>query len=340
MDTKRNRLGRFLCRPFYFIIVIFAVFCLILALCGDWNSADLLTIFIAPCEKIGLWIRESVLNGKTFAGWCLYLFLGLLPIVFPVIRIVKTKKFYFCSLLWFVLSGFVFVMLYFYVNPHLLDTTVFTEITEEGTVYLRRGTMLGMQAIFFLILTVCVLCEFGSYLEVRPEKAYLLAKLIFYVLALGAVFAACFLNVTAAKINWKALDLSPELSDVVRLNIGLNKFAVIFSAIAGLLPAAVTVILLIGCAGMVERLKVDAFDPSNIKPLNGIIKLCKLSVLVTLGTMAVNNIVQLCLSKWLLNASYTVEIPLVTLLAICLVLIFAQILKRAILINEENRLTI
>lgn len=333
-------MNRFYRRPFFVTIVMFAVLCVILALCVSWTASDLLVILILPFQRIGTWIRESVLNGNAFGGWCVYLLIGLLPLIVPAVKTARIKRFYPISLLWIVLSGFLFVMLYFYINPHLLDTTVFAEISEEGTEYLRQGTMIGMQVTFIVILLICILCEFGSRLGQKPENAYLLAKWILLLYALGVVFTSCFLGVLAAKINWNALAVSPELSDIVRLNDGLNKFAILLSVIADLIPSVVTVILLMHCAALIDRLKIDAFAPSNIGPLNGVIRLTKLSVLITLGAAAVNNIIQLCLSRYLLHASYAIEIPLVSLFAICLVLIFAQILKRAILINEENRLTI
>lgn len=102
-------MNRFYRRPFFVTIVMFAVLCVILALCVSWTASDLLVILILPFQRIGTWIRESVLNGNAFGGWCVYLLIGLLPLIVPAVKTARIKRFYPISLLWIVLSGFLFV---------------------------------------------------------------------------------------------------------------------------------------------------------------------------------------------------------------------------------------
>lgn len=53
-----------------------------------------------------------------------------------------------------------------------------------------------------------------------------------------------------------------------------------------------------------------------------------------------DNILNIALSKMLLNANYNFDVPIVILLAVCLVIIFSEILIGAIKISEEQKLVI
>ena len=105
-------------------------------------------------------------------------------------------------------------------------------------------------------------------------------------------------------------------------------------------PPAVTVFLLFKCCDFIDKLKNNAFSPKNIGYLKEITRFAKLTVLITLTATAVNNIFNITLSKWILNANYSFEVPIVLLLTVCLVVIFSEILIGAIKISEEQKLVI
>ena len=69
-------------------------------------------------------------------------------------------------------------------------------------------------------------------------------------------------------------------------------------------------------------------------------RFAKLTLLITLTATAVDNILNIALSKMLLNANYNFDVPIVILLAVCLVIIFSEILIGAIKISEEQKLVI
>ena len=98
--------------------------------------------------------------------------------------------------------------------------------------------------------------------------------------------------------------------------------------------------MLFKCCTFIDRLKIDAFSPKNINPLQEVIRFAKLTLLITLTATAVDNILNIALSKMLLNANYNFDVPIVILLAVCLVIIFSEILIGAIKISEEQKLVI
>ncbi|MGN1040988.1 MAG: DUF2975 domain-containing protein [Candidatus Fimimonas sp.] len=323
-------------RPCVVVFAVFACVCVILALCVQGSANNVFDILGAPLQSVGNFIREISLGGKAAGGWCIFFLIGVLPLVFPIIKTVARRKFYPLSLVWVALSAYLLVMLFFLINPHLLNNNLVGNAQEEAVVLLRETTVAGMQVTFWAIAAVCVLCELFSFVN-SGNRAYLCAKLMVYALALCSIFAAFFGATVVAKKGLNAVDSAKTL---LNLNVPLNKFATIFSLLCNYVPTVVTVALIVKCGVVIDSLKTDAFSRGNAESLCGVTKLCKLSVFVTLGCLIANNVLQLCLSPQLLNAHYSVTIPLAEVLIVCLLMIFAEILKRAVEIKEENDLTI
>ena len=308
----------------------FSVLFLILALCVKWGDTSFFNAIYLPLKCIGDYIRSL---GNSAGGWLLYIILGLLPLAFPIYKMITKRKFYWLSIAWFMLCIFDYVMLYFFINPHLLNN-----IIVSGTEKLNEVALIGFEVTFFILLFICVLLEVGSLLKSKPEKSYFFAKIAIDILILIIIFNVCFtavLNVKSEIANINAAQLSG-----VNFNKELNEFAVIFSLLIKFVLATVTVILLFKCCTFIDRLKIDAFSPKNINPLQEVIRFAKLTLLITLTATAVDNILNIALSKMLLNANYNFDVPIVILLAVCLVIIFSEILIGAIKISEEQKLVI
>ena len=155
-----------------------------------------------------------------------------------------------------------------------------------------------------------------------------------YVLAVVYVISAFYGEVA------DAVSIISSVSGTTLVNMPINVFAAVLSAAMGIVPAVTTVILLCACASFVCALRRDNLSPRLIGYIDRVAKLSKISIVVTLICAIANNVVQLALSKWLLNVSFLLMIPLSSLLVVCLVLITAGVLKRAIAANEENKLVI
>ncbi len=340
MKIKNGVAAAILKRYEIIIFVFAAVLSLILAVCVNFSGSDILAIIRAPFVSVGDFIRRTTLDGHAAAGWALYIFLGLIPLIFPIIKTCVKRALYAWSAVWLILSAYTFAMTFLFVNPHLLDSIVINGISEAAGKVYRQGVQTGMIATFFAILVVCVLAEFGLWLKRDNNKAFPFAKLLLIVLGVAVIFSACFIGTLGLKGKFSSLDDWKEFSEYATVNCGVNAFAFLFSYFADILSAAFATVLICKCLELLGCLKACAFAKDNVKPLNGVITFSKISVLVTLCSVAVNNILQLVLSKYLVNTSFSTYIPLFMLLAVCLVIIFATILKRAIIMNEEIELTI
>ena len=312
------------------IFLGFSLLFLVLALCVNWNDANFFNIIYLPLKSIGDYIRSL---GNTVGGWLLYIFLGILPLAFPIYKIIRTRKIYIFGIAWITLCVFDYVMLYFYINPHLLGSVI-----VSGTDKLNEIALIGFEVTFFILLFICALIEVCLSMKYRHEKYYFLAEIIIDILIFIIIFNVCFTTVLNAKSQ--IADINTAHLSEINFNKGLNVFAVVFSLLIKCVPPAVTVFLLFKRCDFIDKLKNNAFSPKNIGYLKEITRFAKLTVLITLTATAVNNIFNITLSKWILNANYSFEVPIVLLLTVCLVVIFSEILIGAIKISEEQKLVI
>lgn len=317
-----------------------------IAICVEWNSTEVIKVLTKPLLGIGNYIRnlfisEKATSASKFGGWALFIFLGALPIAIPIVLCIMRKKFSLLSLLWLLPIACGYAMLYFAINPHLLLSTV-TVIPQEAQEPFNLINLLGLLVVYAALVLICALVEAGIFLKYKPQGSYLFAKLIICIFIIGIIFSACFVNLFNINVKLAALNESLAVQEELQLNINasLNRFGIIFPAVSSFLPAIITVILLIKCMAFIDKLKVDSLNQHNIKPLESIILFAKISVIVTLAVSALNNIVALSLSRYMVNNNYIFNLPISEILGICLVLIFSHVFKRAVEVNEENKLTI
>ncbi|HIU79381.1 MAG TPA: DUF2975 domain-containing protein [Candidatus Coproplasma excrementipullorum] len=316
------------------VLALFAVACIIFAVCGPQGQSTF-EIMSAPFVSAGDFIRVISLGGNIAGGWCLYIFIGILPLIFPIVKTIIKRKVYFGWLLWAALCAYTFIMLYILINLHLLRNEIFTAQEEYNAVYLQ-AIVHGACIIWYALALLCVLFECAGLLKAKSGSSYVFAQIILYVIAALYIFLAFYGSVVAAANDIAAVNEAT----LGNINVPLNIFAAVFSVIMDVLPSVATVILLCICARFIRDLKRDNFSPERVDELNKIIALSKISIIVTLSATIINNIVQLALSKWLLNVGFSLKVSLSSLSVVCLVIIAAGVLKRAIEANEENKLTI
>lgn len=316
------------------VLALFAVACIIFAICGQQGQSAF-EIISAPFVSAGNFIRSISLGGNIAGGWCLYIFIGILPLIFPIVKTIIKRKVYFGWLLWAALCAYTFIMMYLLINPHLLANCVLSVSEEWNEVYIETVKH-GACIIWYALVLLNVLFECVGLLKAKSGSSYVFAQIILYVISTLYIFLAFYGSVVAAANDIAAVNEATQGN----INVPLNVFAVVFSVVMDVLPSVATVILLCICARFIRDLKCDNFSPERIDELNKIIALSKISIVVTLSATIINNIVQLAFSKWLLNVGFSLSIPLSSLLVVCLVLIAAGVLRRAIEANEENKLVI
>ena len=315
-------------------LALLAVVCIIVAVCGP-QGQDIFTVISSPFVGAGNSIRSMSSGGNTVGGWILYIFIGIIPLIFPLVKTILRRKVYVGSLLWVVLCAYTFIMMYLLVNPHLLANRVLPASEEWNEVYIETVKH-GACIIWYTLALLCILFECAGLLKKRSGSSYAFARVIMYAIAAVYVISALYGEVADAVSTIS----SASGATLGNVNMPFNVFAAVFAAAMGIAPSVVTIILLCVCASFICALKLDNLSPRLVGDIDRVAKLSKISIVVTLFCAIANNVVQLALSKWLLNVSFSLMIPLSSLLVVCLVLITAGVLKRAIAANEENKLVI
>lgn len=89
-----------------------------------------------------------------------------------------------------------------------------------------------------------------------------------------------------------------------------------------------------------RRFKGDIYDPDTIGMLGKLTKKCKVSIVYSLLAAVFLYVSMLLFALMGGTVTYSFDFSLISLLTVCLVIIFAGILKRSIAEHEENKLTI
>ena len=313
-------------------VCVAAAVCVLVAAFVKFDAASAVEILNLPFGAAGEFIGECLSGGNAAEGWCLYVFIGLLPLVFPIVRIARGRRFYWWSLAWALLSGHTYTMLYLTSHPSVLESVYMPG--NDTFVLAQQG---GLSIIWYALLTLCVLGECGMALKKNPRRSYLFAQVLLYAMAACIIFMAFFWGVVEAKNLWSEFGALPE---ELREHAAANRFAFIFTLLCEI-SAAVSAVWLILCGLKALRTAGrDLFDPLMIRRLSAAASAAKASVLVSLLSVIACNAMQLALSKWLIHISYSFTVSLLSLLAVCLVVIAIGAMKRAIAAHEENQLTI
>ena len=224
-------------------LALLAVVCIIVAVCGP-QGQDIFTVISSPFVGAGNSIRSMSSGGNTVGGWILYIFIGIIPLIFPLVKIILKRKAYVGSLLWVVLCAYTFIMMYLLINPHLLANCVLPASEEWNEVYIETVKH-GACIIGYTLALLCILFECAGLLKKRSGSSYAFARVIMYAIAAVYVISAFYGEVA------DAVSTILSASGATLVNMSINVFAAVLSAAMGIVPAVTTVILLCVCASFV-----------------------------------------------------------------------------------------
>lgn len=321
--------------------VLWAVF-------ANWSEQFMVEVFYKPFELLGLLIRTmcepyGAVTMKVL-GYILYIIIGILPLIYPLVKLIKNKRLDLTCIPWIIASIYLFVAMYFFINPHLFRSILYgMGLSAEITASYQALIMAGMAMIFYALVALGCLLQFSHILKLNDNKVYFLAKVLISIFIVFTLFNVFFLNIVNAKVGIVAMQGVPDsgwLTESVNVNKGVNIFYILFSYLIKLMPSILTILLLIKAKSYINVTQADIFNPANITVINSVVKLAKRTIFVTLLAMIVDNMLTLALSNWLMNFNFKLAVPFAMILAVCLVVIFSKILIKAIEINEENKLVI
>ncbi len=312
------------------LLAVVAVICVIAALFTT-ESISASALLCRHFELISQAIRSIHEGGNEVGAWCLYIFIGVLPLIIPVVICGVRHRFCPHSLIWIALSVSTFTIVYLCINRQIFSSDM---IASDGEYY-----VLVVDALCFIWLGVAVMCVFaecGYALKANSASYYVLGQILVYFLALVGIINAFYISLSGAVYDTSLLKNTGLPEEALRLNV----LSIAMPVVAECLSTVAGVIFLSTVGQLLNQLKRDALSKRSIKLLKYSAIFGKISIITTIVTALISNVIVLATVKQLVSIHFAVIIPLYTLLSVCLTMIAIELLKRSIAVDEENKLTI
>lgn len=312
------------------LLGMLALTCLIAAICVAENVSAV-EFVNRPFEWLCRAIRDTHEGGNAVGAWCLYIFIGILPLIVPVAGCAVRRRFCPHSLIWVVLSVCTFAAIYLGINKEIF-APLYIFATEDYYSII-------IYAICFIWLGVAMLCivtECGYSLRKTRTSAYMLGQILIYFYAAICIVYTFYICVSDAAYEISLFNETALSAE----DYPLNALAIAMPAALKCLSVATTICYLSIVAHLLHELKRDSLSVRAVRLLKTSSIAGKISIISTICLALVSNIVVLSTVRNLISIRFSVTIPLFELLSVCLAMIAIEILKRAITADEENKLTI
>lgn len=309
-----------------------------LALFLNTESLDPANFIAEPFIFLGNLIRKADQTSPVLS-YFIYIAIGVLPLIFPAARIIKTKRFFKRDMLWAALSGLLFVTLYFCVNPHAVRSPMLENQFEYLKAVLRTSVLWGFSSAFCSFLVLCLIAELYSGIKRSDAKITLYAQILFAVLVVIVLFQVFFFTVLEARLSIEGLPQEAP-SWLPAAGRGLNIFAIAAIAAIKAAPSFFVIALYLKAKAFAGLVQKDMFGPQNLPALRQIEKTSVFAVFSLVVSAVLQNLLCLSLSPQLYKVSYNSSIPLSMILVTCLIMIFSKLMIKAIELSEENKLVI
>lgn len=315
----------------YILFGIEGFICIILALLSEADFQEIVFWLVKfPFSQIGDGLRALSLGGSfgNVIAFVLYLLLGLMPTGMLVLILVK-KKFRIEELCLPLMSGLLFYIMYYMINPQLIPGLfVNQEFGVMGKIIL--GSTFYSVLIGYMIIKAVRRAKEGK------AEVFTFLKVISLTIIFALVFRVCYLGV----LETKSVIESMENSDLIGISNGLSIFVSIVKALINHVPTVLNIVILFVSMELINDLKTDFYSQEVNKDAQRLSKICTMSVLaVVLSYMAVN-LLQLSFMKVLLVSDYEVSIPVSSLAFASAMWLLANYFKKSSQLSDDNKLFI
>ena len=320
-------------RSILIVLAVEAVLCIIAAILQTGAHSLFTAAVTFPFEQLGNALRTLSLTGSAgnVGAWIIYCLISLLPASFFLWRTIR-KKYRPEDLLLPALSLLLFISLYLFINPAYFGSLLPMAGLDDG------GKLMFGACIYSLLLGYIILRALRSFTTM--ETAGRIVHLTRLINAIAAVFVSmiCFIN------------LSENLNIIGEINAsntgapsGLLQWTTFFrwlSYAADSLPYALDIFILFMVRSLLHALKEDRYGDNAVVVAGRLCKVCKNVVIINVFTCIALNIAQLIMSKKLLNANYSIQIPLLSIALVLVILLISEYFAGDNKLKKENDLFI
>ncbi len=310
-----------------------AVVCIIAALLQAAPGSLFTSAVTFPFEQLGKGLRMLSLAGAAgnVGAWVIYCLIGLLPAAVLLWHVAR-KKYHPEDLLLAVLSLLLFVSLYLFINPAYFGNLMPMAGLSDG------GKLMFGAAIYSLLLGYIILRALRSFSTMETDGRIVRLKWLINAIAAAFIFIICFVNLSESLEMIKKIHESNTGAGSEMLL--LTTFFQWLSYAAVSLPYALDIAILLMCRTLLKALKKDRYGDDTVTAAGRLAKACKKVVIINVLTCIALNIAQLLLSTQLLNANYSIQIPLLSIALVLAVLLISEYFAGDNKLKKENDLFI
>ena len=321
--------------------------CIALALFGQNGSggADVMYGLTAPFLWLGAGLRALSLSGfmGNVLALLLYASLCLLPI-WPLFKKCRRPKERFTCLLLVTMSAYLFFLLFFMVNPTMIQTLFHPHLAGAQDPMAAEVPILCM--FFYSLLAAYWI------LGIMADTEHLAMQLrrLMVVLGAGMIVSVFYVNVA----NLKSMLALPNTvsNEAYPFGLGFPLMGVPKShpacdgliAVLRFVSDSAPTLLLFTVLPMAEKLLISLernfFSEENQRYAAAIARRCKQVIILSLGGMLLKGVLQLLLAKWIANVNMTGEVPILVLMVSLAMMLLSRYLESSFKVYRENQMMI
>lgn len=282
------------------------------------------SVMVFPFEQIAVGFAFASEAGWLGKGMAVALWFGISAI--PAILALcyqRNKETRWERLSLFVLSGVTFLALYGMMNPQVFRPDIsgnFYEYTK--LIKSVFGISIWSVVVLYVTLRLIRLLRNGN-----KEQLLKYLRTILYVLSL------LFTAVAATSLTNGIMTLIEASST------GIDKAFGALRLIAELIPYLFDIAVIMRVLDLLKTAEKENQD-SITAAASRVSSICYAMLGITTTITAVSNIIQIVFMRWLTNVSVTVDIPIISIVFIVLILLFARLLIENKRLRDDNSLFI
>lgn len=315
-------------RVLLIILAVEAIASLMFAIVGTSIDNLFSTVMAFPFQQLGLGLRALSLSSVVgnMVAIVLYIIICLVPCVVILIRR-KKNLLHIEDALLVILSILLFVVMYQMINPGLIRLTYrdnsglpFAKAVLGGTVY----------SVICAYVVLRVLRLFFS-----SETAGLQRYLVILLVLVNALFVYLIFGsgINSLINSFKTLRESNSGNEHL---LGASYAFLILQFVVDNIPFALNIFVVFAGISLLHALTSDRYSVETIASAENLSKICIISLIITVLTNPVFNILQLMFSKMLFHINSQVEIPLFSIAFVLAVLLFSRLVAENKVLKDDN----
>lgn len=317
------------------LLSVEAAACVLFCILQRSASALFTTIAAFPFEQMGVGLRILSLSGAVGNGAAilLYLVISLIPAIVWFLLKWK-KKSEPIDFLLFLLSVFLFILMYYMINPGLLNSGV------PGTGKWSLGSTFYSVLLGYLLIRALLHYENAGTGQLQKGLWLLLGtvNIILVYGIFGQELGRLLQSLEAVQKGNTGVQL--EGGFFTFSNLTVTYVFLFLHFIVRIVPYVLNIIVVFLARKLLEAMREDLYQEECIDTAGKLGKFCMWTLIVTIGLDGGFNMLQLFFQNRLYQMEYAVNIPVFSLAFVLAVLLFARYIREMQKLKADNDLFI